>query len=37
MEDDDANIIDLILLALKECHDTELLDLIYKLLTYNHS
>ena len=37
MDADDVDVKDLILLALKECHDAELLDLIYKLLVSDQS
>lgn len=34
MEDDDSAMRKLIVSALNECHDAELLDLVYKLLVY---
>ena len=36
MEDSEADIKAIIEKALDECHDLDLLDLIYKLLTFNN-
>lgn len=37
MESDESDIRMLINTALNECHDAELLDLVYKLLVYDQS
>ena len=37
MEDDEGAIKTLVIEAVKECDDVELLDLIYKLLVSNHT
>ena len=37
MEDDEGAIKTLVIEAVKECDDVELLDLIYKLLASNHT